>query len=576
MERTVPSTASEEVELYLRTFYSLLRSSAEVQIRTLEEAHAGTKSLMHLKAREDVPDMSAFIYSLLRLPEEMSDVELVILGQSQDVFTQAGIGNVEEWQPVSARARRRKCFFDGSRRLACYIASRTDIDDIIPTLTAYQIEWNKLNALLQRLPSDMDLTQIDIDLSLEQRLADTLQISWEDLQRLRAIWEDSFALNMANMASHRRKIRIQLLSGSLAEYRRATNKWWENILHNFPGLAERPVYFVSSNTHGLVNLLTGFGLRHQDELLAFLKESDNNVLLSEWEKIQSGQLPAGRENFLYYTLKKYEGWRGQRGVVRRLREDERERGITRIPSQHSFELEAQVIELSRLRAGEIDPRLLESGQDLGYLKDSDALIINIDYPLGLAAYNLLTKVSESVGKVLAVYMVGKAASLNAVVGDVMIPNVVHDEHSQNTYLFGNCFTAADVVPYLAYGTVLDNQKSVSVLGTFLQNYEYMDVFYREGYTDIEMESGPYLSAVYEMYRPKRHPVNEIVNFHNLPFDLGIIHYASDTPLGKGKNLGAGSLSYYGLDSTYASTLAVIKRIFKMERDRLRSTSQPDP
>jgi hypothetical protein len=104
----------------------------------------------------------------------------------------------------------------------------------------------------------------------------------------------------------------------------------------------------------------------------------------------------------------------------------------------------------------------------------------------------------------------------------------------------------------------------------------MDVFYREGYTDIEMESGPYLSAVYEMYRPKRHPVNEIVNFHNLPFDLGIIHYASDTPLGKGKNLGAGSLSYYGLDSTYASTLAVIKRIFKMERDRLRSTSQPDP
>jgi hypothetical protein len=300
-----------------------------------------------------------------------------------------------------------------------------------------------------------------------------------------------------------------------------------------------------------------------------LKESDNNVLLSEWEKIQSGQLSAGRENFLYYTLKKYESWRGQRGVVKRLREDERERGITRIPSQHSFELEAQVFELSRLRTEEIDPRLLEKGQDLGYLKNSDALIFNIDYPLGLAAYNLLTKISESVGKVLAVYVVGKAASLNAVVGDVMIPNVVHDEHSQNTYLFGNCFTAGDVVPYLAYGTVLDNQKSVSVLGTFLQNHEYMDVFYREGYTDIEMESGPYMSAVYEMYRPKRHPVNEIVNFYNLPFDLGIIHYASDTPLGKGKNLGAGSLSYYGLDSTYASTLAVIKRIFKIERERLK-------
>ena len=150
----------------------------------------------------------------------------------------------------------------------------------------------------------------------------------------------------------------------------------------------------------------------------------------------------------------------------------------------------------------------------------------------------------------------------------MIPNVVHDEQSQNTYLFPNCFTATDVAPYLMYGTVLDNQKAVSVLGTFLQNVHYMDVFYREGYTDIEMEAGPYLSAVYEMYRPKRHPVNEIVNFYGLPFDLGIIHYASDTPLGKGKNLGSGGLSYNGMDSTYAATLAVLRRIFSLERARI--------
>lgn len=571
MERTVPSTASEEVELYLRTFYSLLRSTAEVQIRTLEEAHAGTQSLMHLRARDDAPDMSAFIYSLLRLPQEMPAIDLVILGQSLDVFAQAGVGNVENWQLVSARARRRKCYFDGSHRLACYIASRTDIDDIIPTLTAYQIEWNKLNALLQRLPADLRLDQIDVDLSIEQMLADALQITWEDLQRLRAVWGSDFSTNMTEIASRRRRIRVQLLSGSLAEYRRATNKWWDNIECCFPALRDRPVYFVSSNNHGLPNLLTGFALRQEDELLAYLTETGNHVLLTEWEKLKSGQLPAGRENFLYYSLKKYEGWRDQQALAARLHADERERGILRIPSGHSFDLEAQVIELSRLRPAELDPRLFNGAAtpaDLAILQESDAVIFNIDYPLGLAAYNILSKVSESVGKVLGVYVVGKAASLNAVVGDIMIPNVVHDEHSQNTYLFNNCFTASDVVPYLGYGSALDNQKSVTVLGTFLQNHHYMDVFYREGYTDIEMESGPYLSAVYEMSRPKRHPINEIVNFAGLPFDLGIIHYASDTPLGKGKNLGAGSLSYYGLDSTYASTLAVIKRILGNEKDRL--------
>ena len=63
MERTVPSTESEEVELYLRTYYSLLRSTAEVQIRTLEEVHAGMNSLMHPDARDPAPDMSAFLYT---------------------------------------------------------------------------------------------------------------------------------------------------------------------------------------------------------------------------------------------------------------------------------------------------------------------------------------------------------------------------------------------------------------------------------------------------------------------------------------------------------------------------------
>jgi hypothetical protein len=96
----------------------------------------------------------------------------------------------------------------------------------------------------------------------------------------------------------------------------------------------------------------------------------------------------------------------------------------------------------------------------------------------------------------------------------------------------------------------------------------MEVIYREGYTDIEMEAGPYLSAVYELNRPKRHPVDEIVNLYNLPFDLGILHYASDTPFTKGENLGAGTLSYFGVDSTYATSLAILRRIMQLEYDRV--------
>ena len=67
--------------------------------------------------------------------------------------------------------------------------------------------------------------------------------------------------------------------------------------------------------------------------------------------------------------------------------------------------------------------------------------------------------------------------------------------------------------------MFDNQKAVTVRGTFLQNREYMDMFYREGYTVLEMEAGPYLCAVYEDIYPRRFPVDEIVNlFINAPYD----------------------------------------------------------
>lgn len=577
MERTVPSTETEEVELYTRTYYSLLRSTAEVRIRTLEEVHTGMNSLLHPAARNPSPDMAAFMYSLLRLPDCMPEVKLVVLGQSAEVFARTGFGDIYTWEEVTARARRRRCFFNGKDTLACFIASRSDIDDMIPLLTAYQIEWNKLHRLLQRLPETLPLAEMVERGAGFSELATLLEVPEEDLDRLYAIWDEDFAENLALIAAAPRDLRVQLLSGSFNEYRRATHAWWDNIEQAAPELRERPVYFISSNVHSLLNVITGFPLRQVDTLLQFLKQPGNRGLLNEWNDIQAGQVSASAENFLYYVYKKYQQTDAGQSLTQEQAEYERRLGIVRIPSKRYFDVEAQVFDLARLKLDELDPRLRLGRTDglAEALQHSNALVLNIDYPLGLAAYNILSQVAESSGSIEGVYVMGKAATLNGVIGDVMIPNVVHDEHSQNTYLFPNCFTAANVVPDLVYGTVLDNQKAVTVQGTFLQNTQYMDVFYREGYTDIEMEAGPYLSAVFEMYRPTRHPVNEIVNLYGVPFDLGIVHYASDTPLGKGKNLGAGSLSYFGLDATYATTLAILRRLLSQEFKR-RATLQAQP
>ena len=569
MERTVPKSASDEIDLYLRTLYSLLRSTTEVQIRTLEEVHAGMNSSLHADARKNVPDISAFIYSILRLPPCITRVNSIVLGQSPSVFARQGYADVENWQQVYARARRRPTFFDGKGTLAVFIASRSDIEDVVPVLTAYQIEWNKLHTLLNKTNGDL-LGKIESDNEEDQvEIAAFLGISVEDLTRLKIIWGTETASLFTQIKKRRCNFGLRLLNGSLSEYWRATRIWWDNIEQKRPELLEKPVYFISSNTHSIPNLVSGYALTKRQEIAKFIESGSTPGLKEEWNALQDAASASSLENFLYYALKKFQ--QTPQGNFSNAEQSifENAHGILRIPSVHSFDVEADVIQLSQLDPAKFDPRLLPAGESGEFLKKSDAIILNKDYPLGLCAYNILIKLAEHIADILGVYIMGKAATLNARRGDVMIPNVVQDEQSQNTYLFQNALTAADVMPYLVYGTVLDNQKALSVLGTFLQNAQMMNVVYREGYTDIEMESGPYLSAVYEMTRPKRHPYNEMVNLQGIPFEIGILHYASDTPLSKGKNLGAGALSYEGMDSTYATSLAILRRIISQEQKRRR-------
>jgi hypothetical protein len=205
---------------------------------------------------------------------------------------------------------------------------------------------------------------------------------------------------------------------------------------------------------------------------------------------------------------------------------------------------------------------------LDRLAASDALIFNIDYPLGQASYFLQTGLARNGGALLGLYVMGKGATLTGRVGDVLLCNTVSDERTATTYLLHNCFNAEDVERYLVYGTALDNQRAASVRGTFLQNWGYLDTLHRSGTNLVEMEAGAYLEALAEQVLPERAPRNEVVNLVGAPFDLGFVHYASDTPYSKGQTLGERNLSYFGMDSTYASALAIARRILDSEVARL--------
>ena len=550
----------DAVELYTRTYGTLLRSSGETKLKVLEQSHIGMGSSLHPKAGSAEPDTGALIYALRRLPPCIIAVKRIVLGQSADVFKRMLNVDVERWEMQSAPGRRRRYYFDGKETLAVYIASPSDIDDVIPQLVALQIEWNKLHALL----SAEDLSRAE---STEEqfKVLQRMGISEDDALRLVEIWGDLLT-PLRRIQAEEKDFRVRMLGGSQIGYVKATRRWWqpiEDLMHR-EGLQERPVYFISSNTHSLVNLLSGSAPRHQQEIVEYTERSNNLELVPELRKLRQGQSRGNWDNFLYYAARSYYAQSAEAGERRahRTREEE-ERGIFFLASQAGLDVAAQVIVLDRLVAGDLDPRLGTPAADR--LKRSPAILINVNYPLGLGAYNVLREVAESVATLRGVYVLGKAATLSASIGDIMIANVVYEEHSENTYWLDNCFSFNSVAPFLVYGSALDNQRAVTVRGTFLQNRAYLDFYHRESYTVVEMEAGPYLNALYEATESSRYPMRENINFTKLPFDFGVLHYASDTPYTQARTLGARGLSYYGLDSTYASSVAILRRILAQEQ-----------
>ena len=328
-------------------------------------------------------------------------------------------------------------------------------------------------------------------------------------------------------------------------------------------LEDRPIYFVSSNAHSIVNLVTGTAREREQEIIDWVDDSDDPDLKPELERFRSGDAEGSWENFLYFAAREYFTAQPEDSDIFEQRSaEERAVGVTHLSSRTALRVSAQVIQstgstTARSTRGSASPTPTR-------LADCPAVIVNVEYPLGLAAYNILREITEDTDRLRGVYVLGKAATLNADVGDVMISSVIHDEHSGSTYWLDNAFSVDDIAPNLVFGSGLDNQRAVTVKCTFLQNRAYLDYYYREAFTVVEMEAGPFCNAVYEIADVDRYPVGEAVNFSKLPIDFGIIHYASDTPYTQARTLGARGLSYFGMDSTYASSLAIVRRVLALE------------
>lgn len=547
-------------DIFIKIYRSFLSSGGALEIDQIIKPFIQMDPILHKNAQSKFVDIGAFLYSFLRLPNEIYKSKTIVVGQTYEILKKAGY-DVENFRLVTAPARRRKIYFDEKETFCVFVNSVTDVDDLISLLTSFQIEWNKINKILNKI-SDTELEEIirnndleKLDLLLTNEVGNS-----EFSSKFTKVWKNKFFEWIKIIKAQSISLKVNQIKGSYIDYQKSTSVWFDHIQKTVShiDITDREIYFVSSNAHSIVNTITGFVNTKEAEIINYLKEKNEVDLLEYWDDINQGNFPGSKENFLWYVLKKVE--QQNPSIAQERKKYESELGITNIESVHFLDINSQIIEVNKLSKSSLGEKL---GIDLSAISKSNALILNIDYPLGSGAYMVLSTIFRKTASVKGVYILGKASFLNGKLGDIGIPTQVYDDHSRNTYIFKNCFNKSYFEDFKT-GSVLENQYAVSTRGTYLHPEDSLMNQFRQGYTLLEMENGPYLSAIHETTYYERYRLGKVVNLVNLPYDFGIIHYASDTPFTKAITLGTRNLGYEGVEPTYASSLAILKRIIENE------------
>lgn len=501
--------SKDAIEIHIRTYRSALRSSNKISLSTLIPTYLKMEPLLHPKANsKDGIDFQALFYAINRFPKEILKTKTIVIGQTKSLFLKAGY-DLKKWQKTSSSRRRRQTFFDPkTKTLVSFAASISDVDDLVNLAIALEIEINKII-----------------------RLNKTHSLAEKDRVKIKRKFE---------IPKKQVDFKIKLLAGTWVNFSRTAQSWWQTTLRRGKPkleLDQQPLFFVSSNNHSLINLVDGFCLDHQKEILSDLKKNYPQIveMVKDSAQFKTKYFTYFASQFVFKTNPTL--W--QKKLTR-----EKRLGIIRIRSQKDINLETQII----------PGKLLSK-------KLKDTILLNVEYPLGFAAFHLLEEVLENVREIKGFYALGKAAALNTKVGDILIPKIVFDEHTQNTYMFKNCFNNNFPHPFKS-GSVLDNQKLVSVLGTFLENKDLFDIYSEKEFNIIEMEAGPYLGSITQATYPKSLPQKTVVDLHQPPFDLGFIYYSSDSPYILSQTLGE-FMGLSGIEATYLATKAIIDRIKKV-------------
>ena len=406
-------------------------------------------SSLHALAATDELDLGAFLYAMRRLPAvDLEGAASIVVGQEAEVVRRPGSGGSRTGRRLEAPARRRRWYDAGAARWrSCSPRRRTST-----TRSRRSSPTSSSGTSCTLLLRAAELPRRPRAGRRGRGAAAAPRRTGRGCARRGPTGSPGSSSEVARPQAQPAPADARRLA---VGYARLTRRWWAPVRATLTdqGLSDRPMYFVSSNTHSLVNLRHGRRRgASEDEIVGFVESEGPDYLRDELERFRDGRTEGSWENFLYYGARLYYEAQPDDGPAwERRRRDERETGVT-----------PPLLADRPARVGAGD-RARQARPGAGWTRGSGrstrerlartpGVIVNIEYPLGLAAYNILREITTAHDTLRGVYVLGKAATLNADVGDVLISSVIHDEHSGSTYWLDNAFSFDDIAPYLVFGS----------------------------------------------------------------------------------------------------------------------------
>jgi hypothetical protein len=523
-------------------------SQGHINITRLVPMYRELNPALHAGAVSDSEiDFNGLTYTVRRLPENVTRTfAYLLLDEFPDSFPPAH----ELFKPIATEARRREIWeIITGKSMIVLRTGLSDLTDFVTCLCLYAVEARKIRKRLQSRESIRALHQFvcvpETRTETEEEFLRRLSFTDSEIRGLYGVWPEDAVHRIYDIVRHREMFNIDVRRQQRT-YNSHRNELWT---HQIAGAtrevlgfdpselpAELPVHVVSSNSHSVANCLNPWFSENEAELMEFAHRSGSHLLDQNWENTTDCLYAVAREYFDEYPE-----------AFADLSRRAAQAGIMPLKETASTGIQVQLIDLSRLALGGIDPGIRCRCEG----KPEKSLIVNIDYAFGEQAEQIIRNLLMLFGRRLkSISFFGKAGALLGKRGDILVPTAfIHQSTDHFLPLPVRDPDAEKRLGDALPGRQVHHGPMLTVEGTLLQNTQMLH-FYREiwGCVGLEMEGAHYFRQIQESME---------LGVLDSTVDLGFYYYVSDLPAKSDSLLSAPLRAWEGIPPLYAITREIL-------------------